>query len=135
MCVSTHIERLLVPIYLRVHNDDSTLVQSMRIIEFGYRREPLPPSLRLLFRSTEQKIRGFMVVQVLTIQCMRNDAKFLAMYVLYLVQWSSEAKNLKAQSHAFVKQSCQGKKHSKYSGDCADGRHYSAFKSLDVESR
>ena len=129
MCISTHIKRLPVPIYLRVYNDDSTLIQGMRIIEFGYRREPLPPRLRLLFRSTEQKMRGLMVVQILTIERIRNDANVLAMYILYLVQWSSEAKNLKAQDHSLVRQSGQGKEYSEDSDDCANGCH------LDVESR
>lgn len=83
------------------------------------------PSLRFLFRSTEQEARGFMVVQVLTIQSVRNDAKVLAMYVSYLAPCSSEAKNLKSQSHRLVEQSGERDEYSssRHSGDTSNDCH------------
>ena len=68
-----------------------------------------------------------MVVQVLTIQCVRDCTKVLAMYVPYLVQWSSEAENFDSQDHWLVEQSGEGKEHSGYSGSRSDGCHYSGL--------
>ena len=74
------------------------------------RREPFPATLGLFFRSTEQETRRFMVVQVLTIQRIRDEAEILPMYILYLIQRSSEAKDLGSQSDRLVKQSGKGDK-------------------------
>ena len=72
------------------------------------RRQPFPATLRLLFRSTKQETRRFMVVQVLTIQRIRDEAEILAMYILYLIQRSSEAKHLSSQGDGLIKQSDKG---------------------------
>ena len=66
-----------------------------------------------------------MVVQVLTVQRVGDYTKVLAMYVPYLVQWSSEAEDFDSQGHWLVKQSGEGKEHSGYSGSRSDGCHYS----------
>ena len=72
------------------------------------RRKPFPATLRLLFRSTKQETRRFMVVQVFTIQSIRDQAEILAMYILYLIQGSSEANDLGSQDEGIVKQSSKG---------------------------
>lgn len=64
-----------------------------------------------------------MIVQVLTIQCIRNQAKVVAMDVLYFVQWSGETEDLDSQSHRLVKQSGEGNEYSRYSGDCPNACH------------
>ena len=64
-----------------------------------------------------------MVVQVLTVQSIRNDAKLLAMYVSYLVPCSSEAKNFKSQSQRLVEESGEGDEYSRNRGDCSNGCH------------
>ena len=100
-CIFIYIyQRPLVSTYLRIHDNNSTSIQSMRIVEIGdtdmeckskqdiqqcnlrtrnynnsglnVRRKPLEPSFGPLFRSTKQKVGMFMVVQVLTIQRIRN---------------------------------------------------------------
>ena len=74
------------------------------------RRKPFPATLRLLFDSTKQETRRFMVVQVLTIQGIRDQAEILAMYILYLIQRSSEAKDLGSQGDGLIKQCGKGDK-------------------------
>ena len=91
--------------------------------KFNERRKPFPATFRLLFRSTEQEIRGFMVVQVLTIQCIWNQAEVLAMYVLYLFQWSSDTQNLESQSDRLVEESDKGEDQSGYGGGCSNDCH------------
>ena len=49
-----------------------------------------------------------MIVQVLTIQRIREEAEILAMYILYLFQRSSDAKDLGSQGDGLVKQSGKG---------------------------
>ena len=80
----------------------------MKNSRLNERRKPFPATLRLLFRSTKQETRRFMVVQVLTIQRIGEEAEILAMYILYLIQRSSEAKDLGSQGDGLVKQSGKG---------------------------
>ena len=49
-----------------------------------------------------------MVVQVLTIQGIRDQAEILAMYILNLIQRSSESKDLGSQGEGLVKHSGKG---------------------------
>ena len=49
-----------------------------------------------------------MVVQVLTIQRIRDQTEILAMYILYLIQRPSEADDLGSQGEGLVKQSGKG---------------------------
>ena len=53
------------------------------------------------------------------------------MYVLYLVQWSSDAQNLESQSQRLVKDSDQGDEQSGYGGGCSNDCHILDFGTID----
>jgi hypothetical protein len=67
----------------------------------------MPASVSLLLGSTEQETGWFMIMQVLSIQRVRDDAKVFAMDILDLIQGSVNSKHLHTKGQWFIEHSQQ----------------------------